>query len=73
MADVGRKAKKSRMKPADFAKLRKELGLSQTTLGKWLDLSTNSISMMELGEIPISKPIALIFKLVKEGRIRVGE
>jgi DNA-binding transcriptional regulator YiaG len=73
MADVGRKAKQSHLKEGEFLKIRTALERQQRDIAAWLDTSVNTVSMMEIGKLPVPKPVAILMKLAKAGTISIPE
>lgn len=73
MSTVGRKAKSSHLKDGEFLKIRTALARQQRDIAEWLDVSVNSVSMMEIGKLPVPKPVAMLMKLAKQGTITIPE
>lgn len=53
------------MKPKELRTARRQMGLSQTALGKEIGLTQTYISMMERGVKPIEKRTAMAVELLK--------
>ena len=71
MMTVARRKKKAWMTGEQLAAIREALGLTQVELAECLDLTSVMVSTYERGASPIPKPLAVLMKAARDGKIKL--